>query len=130
MDFIKKVGIAILRWPLKTLYMRGPKLFFLWEGLSEESICFELTNVDSTFWVSSEETMIACDDLIRRKIDAFLITVYGILLCYAIYTTLSLILYKYFFISYMNAVLQDKIDYIEIKIKKSNDSDELKYKDI
>ena len=59
MDFIKRVGIAILRWPLKTLYMRGPKLFFLWEGLSEESICFELTNVDSTFWVSSEETMIA-----------------------------------------------------------------------
>ena len=120
MDYVRKVGVAILRWPLKTLYMRGPRLFFLWEGLKEESICYELTKVDSVFWLSSEETVDACSELIERKIDAFLIAFFGLLICYSIYTVLSLVIYKHFFMSHVSAVISSKVERVVFHIKQQD----------
>lgn len=128
MDYIKKVGVAILRWPLKTLYMRGPRLFFLWEGLKEESICYELTKVDSNFWLSSEETIDACSELIERKIDAFLIASVCLFVGYTIYTILSLVIYKHFFVSHVSAMIQKKVNRIDIYLNQNENNTALENK--
>ena len=60
MNALKKLAWTLLKWPLKTLYKKGPRLLYLWEGLSEENICYELTKIDAFFWSSSEDSMLAC----------------------------------------------------------------------
>jgi hypothetical protein len=66
--------------PLKFLYFRGPSLdgYGFWESLPPEEICTRLTNVDAHFWVSSESARAACDGLIERKFDAFMVGCLGI----------------------------------------------------
>lgn len=95
---------ALLKWPLKTLYRKGPRLLYLWEGLGEENICYEMTNVDALFWVSSEDSMLACEELIRRKFEAFVVSVYAILFVYIAYTLFCMKLYEYVFLSGLSRI--------------------------
>ena len=124
MDIVKKVSGAIFTWPLVFLYKNGPKIFLFWEGIRDESICYELTKVDSSFWLSNNETIIACSELIERKSTAFIIAVYLILFLYLIYTIGSLLIYKYFFVSHFTAVIMDRIDNLDIRVNTSK-----RYKD-
>jgi hypothetical protein len=116
MDFIKKVSRAIFIWPLLSLYKKGPKVFLLWEGIRDESICYELTKVESSFWVSNNETALACSELIERKSIAFVIAVYVMIFAYLLYAIGSLLMYKYFIIDRFSAVILDKIDTISIRL--------------
>ena len=95
---------ALLKWPLKTLYRKGPRLLHLWEGLGEENICYELTNVDALFWVSSEDSVLACEELIGRKFEAFVVSVYAILFVYIAYTLFCMKLYEYVFLSGLSRI--------------------------
>lgn len=119
MEFIKKVGEAIFIWPLVFLYKKGPKIFLFWEGIRDESICYELTKVDTSFWLSNDETIIACSELIERKSTAFIIAVYLIFFLYLIYTICSLLIYKHFFISQFTALIMDRIDNLDIHVNTS-----------
>jgi hypothetical protein len=116
MDFIKKVSRAIFIWPLLSLYKNGPKVFLLWEGIRDESICYELTKVESSFWISNNETISACSELIERKSFAFVIAVYIVIFSYLLYAIGSLIIYKYFILDRFSAVILDKIDTITIRL--------------
>lgn len=106
MDTLKDLAWAFLKWPLRTLYRKGPRIVYLWEGLSEENICYELTNIDALFWSSSEESMAACEELIRRKFEAFVVSVYGLLLMYLAYTFFCIKFYEYVFVSRLDALLE------------------------
>lgn len=105
MDTVRDLVWTLLKWPLKTLYRKGPRIVYLWEGLSEENICYELTNIDALFWSSSDDSMFACEELIRRKFEAFVISIYTILLVYLAYTLFCIKLYDYVFVSRLNALL-------------------------
>lgn len=105
MDVVKRLVWTFLKWPLETVYMKGPRSLFLWEGLSEENICFELTNIDAIFWSSSEDSAFACEELIRRKFEAFIVAVYGVLVVYFAYTLFCIKVYEYVFASRLNALL-------------------------
>ncbi|CAM9099238.1 unnamed protein product [Sphacelaria rigidula] len=105
MDALKELAWTFLKWPLKTLYRKGPRLLYFWEGLGEENMCYELTNIDALFWSSSDDAIFACEELIRRKFEAFVISIYAILLVYLAYTFFCVKLYEYVFISRLNALL-------------------------
>ena len=98
------MNYIIVSWPLKTLYRKGPRLLYLWEGLSEENTCYELTKIDDLFW-SSVDAVFTYEELIRLKFEAFVITVYTLLLMYLTYTFFCVKLYEYVFISRRNALL-------------------------
>lgn len=119
MDFIKKVSRAIFVWPLVALYKNGPKIFLLWEGIRDESICYELTKVESSFWVSNNETISACSEMIDRKSNAFIIAVYVLTISYLLYTIGSLLIYKHFIIDRFTAVILDRIESIDVHVNKS-----------
>lgn len=105
-DTLQSVTWTLLKWPLETLYRKGPRIFYFWEGLSEENICYELTNIDALFWSSSVDSASACEELISRKFEAFVISVYGFLLVYAAYTFFCIKVYEYVFVSRLNALLR------------------------
>ena len=117
MDFIRKILGGIFTRPLRFIYKNGPGVFLLWEGISDESICYEVTNVDSTFWVSSDETQSRCSEIIDRKTTSFIIAVYLLLGTYCVYTMVSLLVYKYFFVSHLSAMITDRIDRIHITMR-------------
>ncbi len=104
METLQRTLWAIAKWPLEALYRKGPRLVYLWEGLSEDNICYELTNVDALFWSSSVDSMVACEQLIRRKFEAFVVAVYGLLFVYVAYTLFCIKLYDYIFITRLNAI--------------------------
>lgn len=105
MNTIKELAWTLLKWPLKTLYRKGPRILYLWEGLGKENICYELTKIDALFWSSSEDSMSACDELINRKFEAFVVSVYGFLFVYLAYTLFCIKVYEYVFVSRLNAIL-------------------------
>jgi len=96
---------TVFTWPLKTIYRKGPRILYLWEGLGNDHICYELTKIDAIFWSSSEESMSACDELIDRKFEAFVISVYGFLFAYFAYTLFCIKLYEYVFVSRLHKLL-------------------------
>lgn len=124
MDFIRKILGGIFTRPLRFIYKNGPGVFLLWEGISDESICYEVTNVDSTFWVSSDETQSRCSEIIDRKTTSFIIAVYLLLGIYCLYTVVSLLIYKYFFVSHLSAMITDRIDRIHVTMRNRVDSRE------
>ena len=114
MEFVRKLFAAIFTEPLRFIYKNGPGVFLLWEGVSDESICYEITSVDSTFWSSNDETVNACSDIIERKSNAFIIAVYLSLGTYSLYTLANLLIYRYFFMSYFSALVVDRIEDVKI----------------
>lgn len=121
MDYVLKIiGIVLIK-PLRFIYKNGPSFLLLWEGISDESICYELTSVDSSFWSSNDETASACSEIIERKFNAFVIAVYLLIGTYCIYVLVSLIIYKYFFMSQMSALLADRVDQIKIVMRREID---------
>ena len=105
MKAFKDLIWSLLKWPLETLYRKGPRLLSFWEGLSDENICFELTNIDAVFWLSSVDAEFACEELILRKFEAFVISVYTVLLLYLAYTMFCVMVYEYVFASRLHALL-------------------------
>jgi len=105
MDTFKDLVWSLLKWPLRTLYRKGPRFVYLWEGLSEENICYELTNIDALFWSSSEDSAFACEELIRRKFEAFVVSFYVLFLAYMVYTFFCIKFYEYVFVSRLDALL-------------------------
>ena len=105
MNKVKELAWILLKWPLKTLYQRGPRFLYFLEGLSEENICYELTKIDAIFWSSSGESMFACQEMIDRKFEAFVVSVYGLLFVYFAYTLFCIKVYEYVFLSRLNALL-------------------------
>ena len=117
MEFVRRIFAAIFTEPLKFIYKNGPGVFLLWEGVSDESICYEITSVDSTFWSSTVETASACSEIIERKSNAFIIAVYLLLGTYSLYTLASLLIYRYFFMSHLSAIIADRIEGIQITMR-------------
>lgn len=117
MDFARKILGVIFTRPLRFVYKNGPSAFLLWEGISDESICYELTSVDSSFWRSNDETAFACSEIIERKSNAFVIAVYLLIVSYCIYTLVSLLLYRYFFVSHLTALLADRVEGVHVTLK-------------
>lgn len=105
LDSVRSVAWTLLKWPLETLYRKGPRVLYFWEGLGEENICYELTNIDALFWLSSVDSALACEELINRKFEAFVISVYGFLLVYLAYTLFCIKMYEYVFVSRLHALL-------------------------
>lgn len=123
MKTVKDLVWALLKWPLQTLYRKGPKMLWLWEGLSEENICYELTNIDALFWSSSVDSMMACDALICRKFEAFVISVYGILFLYLAYTLFCIKVYDYVFVSRLNALLDGGNQTLSLHTEKKSNTE-------
>jgi hypothetical protein len=124
MEFIKKIMGVVFTRPLRFIYKNGPGVFLLWEGISDESICYELTSVDSSFWKSNDETAIACSEIIERKSNAFIIAVYLLVGAYCVYTMASLLVYRYFFMSHlsaMSAMLADRIEEVHVRLRRPSD---------
>ncbi|CAN0558106.1 unnamed protein product [Ectocarpus sp. 12 AP-2014] len=117
MNTLKKLAWTLLKWPLKTLYKKGPRLLYLWEGLSEENICYELTKIDAFFWASSEDSMSACDELITRKFEAFVVAVYGFIFAYLAYTLFCIKVYEYVARSSLNALLENENKALSVRDK-------------
>lgn len=117
MDFAKRILGAIFTRPLRFIYKNGPSVFLLWEGVSDESICYEITSVESSFWKTNDETLSACSEIIERKSNAFIIAVYLLIGAYCIYTLVSLLIYKYFFMSHLSAILVDRIEGVHITMR-------------
>lgn len=118
MEFVRRIFAAIFTEPLKFIYKNGPSVFLLWEGVSDESICYEITSVDSTFWSSTDETVSACSEIIDRKSNAFIIAVYMIMGTYSLYTIASLLIYRYFFMSHLSAIIADRIENIQVTMRR------------
>ncbi|CAN0329046.1 unnamed protein product [Ectocarpus sp. 12 AP-2014] len=117
MNALKKLAWTLLKWPLKTLYKKGPRLLYLWEGLSEENICYELTKIDALFWSSSEDSMSACDELITRKFEAFVVAVYGLIFAYLAYTLFCIKVYEYVARCSLNALLENENKALTVRDK-------------
>ncbi|AAK14512.1 unnamed protein product [Ectocarpus sp. 4 AP-2014] len=117
MDTLKKLAWTLLKWPLKTLYRKGPRLLYFWEGLSEENICYELTKIDAFFWSLSEDSMLACEQLISRKFEAFVVSVYGFLLAYLAYTLFCIKVYEYVARSRLNYLLESENRVLSVRDK-------------
>ncbi|CAM9105723.1 unnamed protein product [Ectocarpus sp. 12 AP-2014] len=107
MDTLKSLAWSVMKWPLETLYKKGPRIMYFWEGLSEENICYEMTKIDALFWLSSEDSMFACEEMISRKFEAFVVLVYGLLFAYISYTLFCIKVYEYVFVSKLNALLHN-----------------------
>lgn len=101
----REVLWSLVKWPLETLYRKGPRVLWFWEGMEDENICHELTNIDARFWSSSIDSMVACDELIGRKFEAFVVSVCGILLAYVAYTLFCIKVYEHVFAVRLNALL-------------------------
>jgi hypothetical protein len=114
---LKQLVWTLLKWPLKTLYKKGPRILYFWEGLSEENICYELTKIDALFWSSSDDSMLACEELISRKFDAFVVSVYGFLFAYLLYTIFCIKVYEYVAITRLNALLDKDKKTLSIRAK-------------
>ena len=114
MDTLKDLVWTFLKWPLRTLYMKGPRIIYLWEGLSEENICYELTNIDALFWLASEDSVFACEELIRRKFEAFVVSFYGLVLAYLAYTFFCIKFYEYVLVSRLDALV-DGVKNLELR---------------
>lgn len=117
MNTLKKLAWTLLKWPLKTLYKKGPRILYLWEGLGEENICYELTKIDAFFWSSSEDSMSACEELIARKFEAFVVCVYGFLFAYLAYTLFCIKVYEYVARSRLNAYLERENKALSVRDK-------------
>ena len=117
MEFAKGIIESIFTWPLRYVYKNGPRMFLFWEGISDESICYEMTRVDSSFWKSNDETASACSEIIERKSNAFIIAVYVIVFVYGMYTLLSLLLYRYFFLPHLSAAFLERVEGIHITMR-------------
>lgn len=124
MDFVRSILGVIFTRPLRFIYKNGPGVFLLWEGISDESICYELTSVESSFWKSNGETVSACSEIIERKSNAFIIAVYILVGCYCMYTLTSLLVYRYFFIPHLSAILVDRVEEVHITMKRGKDGEE------
>lgn len=105
MNTLKQLAWTLMKWPLKTLYKKGPRILYFWEGLSEDNICYEITKIDARFWSSSDDSVFACEELISRKFDAFVVSVYWLLFAYLAYTLFCIKVYEYVFVSRLNALL-------------------------
>ncbi len=121
MEFAKRVLGGIFAAPLRFIYKNGPRSFFFWEGISDESICFELTRVDSSFWKSNDETSLACSEIIERKSNAFVIAFYLLFVAYCLYTVVGLLLYRYFFISQLAALLAGRVKGVHVTVRDRDD---------
>lgn len=117
---LKEILWECIKWPLKTLYRKGPRFIYLWEGLSEENICYELTNIDALFWSSSDQSIFACEELIRRKFEAFVVSVYGLVIIYMAYTFFCIKLYEYVFESRLKTLLDNNSEKT-LSIRKGRD---------
>lgn len=117
MNTLREIGWTILKWPLTTLYKKGPRILYFWEGLGQENICYELTKIDALFWSSSVDSMLACEELITRKFEAFVISVYGFLFAYLAYTLFCIKIYEYVAVSRINALLDSKDKTLSIRDK-------------
>lgn len=126
MNTLKELAWTLLQWPLKALYRKGPRILHLWEGLSEENICYELTKIDALFWSSSADSVFACEELIRRKFEAFVVSVYAILLVYLAYTMFCVKLYEYIFVSRLNALLDGGNKTLSIRDIDNDDHSKMK----
>lgn len=80
--------------PLKTLYFGGPRLWGWggWEGISNEEICAQLTQVPAKVW----ENSINCSQLIERKFQTFLISIGSLTYFLFIYKFLNYLYLRYF----------------------------------
>lgn len=84
--FLEYLYILLYLRPLLFLYMTFPKLFFFFGGWGNETeieICQDLTSVSSIFWKEHNDI---CVELIKKKIQAFLLVcnliAYFLVLCF------------------------------------------------
>lgn len=77
MEFLAQVQRVLIHpvliQPFSWLYMKGPRMLGFWEGLEEEAICSQLTNVRSTFWSRSEDNMTQCRETLERHFWSYIV---------------------------------------------------------
>ena len=74
---------AVLMWlyckavtdPLHAFYFQGP----IWHNMAPESVCFELTKVDSAWWGVEASRMDKCQELLNARFRSFETTVMCVL---------------------------------------------------
>lgn len=75
--------MAVLLWiyckvvtdPLHAFYFQGP----IWHNIAPESMCFELTKVDSAWWNVEASRMAKCQELLNARFRSFETTVMCVL---------------------------------------------------
>lgn len=87
----------IFVWPLKTLYLYGPKIWGWggWEGSNFEDICAQITLIPASVW---SDQMGNCISLIDRKFYTFFVSFYAFFYFFLLYNFVSFLWYRYFVI--------------------------------
>lgn len=98
MEYVQLIGYYLFVFPLREIYFKGPRLWGWggWEGFASEDICAHLTQVTSSVWKSQHDH---CTDLLERKFQAFLVSVFGISYFFLAYKLLSYLWFRYFILA-------------------------------
>ena len=65
---ISKVSWALVGFPLYTLYRQGPAMIGCWQGRTDDEVCAELSNTESSFWRLNRHQ---CGEMIEKKFKEF-----------------------------------------------------------
>lgn len=83
-------------YPLLLLYLNGPEFYNIgfWSGKNHADICSVLTNTESAFWQKNSS---ACDDLIHRRFQSFVLFVTIMAYFYSFYKIIHFVFTRYYY---------------------------------
>ena len=84
---ISKVSWALVGFPLYTLYRQGPAMIGCWQGRTDDEVCAELSNTESSFWRLNRHQ---CGEMIEKKFNSVYVVVTIFLYCYILLTMLNI----------------------------------------
>ena len=70
--------VFVLEYPVFYLYLNGPKVFGLWQGLTFDHICASFTGVPSSHWLRNTNE---CNILITKSFRSWLMVPYVLAYC-------------------------------------------------
>eukprot|EP00899_Mesostigma_viride_P000902 jgi/Mesvir1/10812/Mv21208-RA.1 len=83
---------AIVRRPLRELFLRGPHLFGslgFWQNMDKHDICAEMTTTSSELWQRSPQY---CEQVIDNRFESLHVLMKTVLLWAAVYKALALMM--------------------------------------
>lgn len=118
MDFVHNIinnirGVLFIN-PIRNLYFKGPWIngWGFWSGKTMEEICTYMNpSTSQMHWMKNTDD---CIELVDKRFDSFMVSIYFGLYCFAIYKILQSIWFRFFM---MQPLAREVAMYLEPNIK-------------
>ena len=91
---IKIIPKTLLDYPLRAFYFIGP----IWKNIGHANMCYEMTGIDSDWWISNADVIAHCEELLERHYVSFRVTIICTLYFGLIGISSIYVLYRFFFL--------------------------------